>query len=153
MRFSGLMFLALASMATDPASAAQIFSCGGADVRIDVRTRESPVFEDRVEGVVTVSRDGADTILRYRHIDFIGGHCAKDRNAQALVIFQAYCGGSVCKDRANWGVIDPRTLRVLTVPSDANREETQKIVGNNELPHLQMMSVSSEARKQGVRAP
>jgi hypothetical protein len=102
--------------------AAQSFSCNGAKVRIEVTARESRAWEDRSEAVVTVSRDGVETVLRYRNIDFIGGQCFVASGAQPLVLYQAFCGGSGCKDLANWGVIDPKTMRVLTVPNDSNRE-------------------------------
>src|SRR5437867_2872596 len=61
-----------------------------------------------------------------------------------LVVFQAYCGGSGCHDGANWGVIETEKLRVLTVPSDSNRAETEKLLGNQPLPRLKMMSVLHE---------
>jgi hypothetical protein len=102
-----------------------------------------------VEAVVTVSRDGAETVLRYRSVDFIGGECLRKNDSQPFVIFQAFCGGSGCKDLANWGVVDPKTLRVLTVTSDLNLEETKKLIGSSVLPRLKMMSVSAvgEAHK------
>jgi hypothetical protein len=129
-----------------PALAGQVFSCGGAEVHIKVIGRESPLWELRAESVVTASKDGYETILRYRSIDFIGGQCLTSQGSRPLIVFQAYCGGSGCKDRANWGVIDPETLRVLTVPSDSNREEAQKIIGEQPLPELKMLEVLEEPR-------
>jgi hypothetical protein len=153
MRLAAVPCFVLASLAAAPSSAAQIFPCDGAEVRIEVIVRASPIWEERAEAVVTVSRDGAKTVLRYRSIDFIGGQCFTTGNSQPLVTFHANCGDSGCKDLANWGVIDPKTLRVLTVPSDSNREEAQKLIGSGMLPHLDMMSVLAEARKQGVEVP
>lgn len=153
MRIAGLPFFALAFLITPHCHAAQKFSCGGAEVRIEVVARNSPAWEDRSEAVITVFRDGAETVLRYRYAEFIGGQCFATSNAQSLVIFQAFCGGSGCKDLDNWGVIDPRTLRVLIVPNDWNRDETRKLIGGGVLPHLQMMSVSSEACKLGIDIP
>jgi hypothetical protein len=131
--------------------AAQTFSCGGADVSISVIARESPAWENRVEAVVTVSRDGYSTILRYRNIDFIGGECASVPNSAPLVVFQAYCGGSACHDGANWGVVASEMLRVLTVPSDTNRAEAEKLLRNQPLPRLKMMSVMQEAQALGIQ--
>jgi hypothetical protein len=143
MRFAAVPCFILASMVAGHSEATQIFACNDAKVRIEVVARESRSWEARVEAVVTVSRDGAETVLRYRGIDFIGGECLTKTDSQPLVIFQAFCGGSGCKDVANWGVVDPKTLRVLTVPSGSNLEETKKIIGSSVLPHLQMISVSA----------
>lgn len=145
--------LVCAAFAACPASAAQAFSCGGADVSIVVIARDSPIWEQRAESVVTVSRDGYSTTLRYRNVDFIGGKCVNRPNAKSVVVFQAYCGGSGCRDGANWGVIDPEVLRVLAVPSDFNRDEVQKILGDRPMPDLRMMSVLEEARTLGIRVP
>lgn len=114
--------LGIALLTTPYCSATQTFSCDDAKISIEVIARESPVWEDRSEAVVTVSRDGATTVLRYRNIDFIGGQCFKGNSSHPLVLYQAFCGGSGCKDLDNWGVIDAKTLRILTVPSDSNRD-------------------------------
>lgn len=140
----------LSSLIAVPCYAAQVFSCDGAEVRIEVVAHESPVWEDRAQAVVTVSRAREMTVLRYQNIDFIGGQCLVKNNSQSLVVFQAFCGGSGCKDSANWGVIDPRTLRVLTVPSDTNREEAQTLIGGGVLPQLKIFNIFIEARKQGI---
>ena len=119
----------------------QYFACGAAQVRIDIIARDALQWEDRVESVVTVSKDGYSTVLRYRNIDFIGGQCVAKPGAAPLVVFQAYCGGSGCKDLDNWGVIETDQLRVLTVPSDTNREDARRIIGSDRLPQLDMLAV------------
>lgn len=153
MRLASLLCLAFLSLFAAPAWAAQHFSCGGADVRIDVVGRASPMWEDRMEAVVTVARDAVATVLRYRQIDFIGGQCVTRNDGAPLVVFQAFCGGSGCRDLDNWGVVDPKTLRVLTVPSDSNREEAQRLTDRSAMPNVDVMSVLAEARKQGIDVP
>lgn len=153
MRLLALPGLLLAILIAPSCHAAQGFSCDGAKVQIEIVGRESPVWENRAEAVLTVSRDGVATILRYRNIDFIGGQCFAGNDGRALVLFQAYCGGSGCKDLANWGAIDPITLRVLMVPNDANHDEMQKLIGVGMLPQLEMTSVLSEARRLGIDVP
>jgi hypothetical protein len=133
--------------------AAQVFSCDGAEVRIEVTARESSVWEERAEAVVTVRRAQAVTVLRYLNIDFIGGECVINAESQPLVVFQAYCGGSGCKDLDNWGVVSPKTLRVLTVPSDTNRKEALTLIGGSFAPKLELLNVLAEARKQGIEVP
>jgi hypothetical protein len=93
------------------------------------------------------------TVLRYLNIDFIGGQCVVKAESQALVVFQAYCGGSGCKDLDNWGVVNPKTLRVLTVPSDTNHKEALTLIGGSVVPKLELLNVLAEARKQGIKVP
>ncbi|MGI4720581.1 MAG: hypothetical protein ACRYGO_09060 [Janthinobacterium lividum] len=150
MRPGALLCLAFLSIGAAPSFAAERFACGGADVRIEVLARDTPVPEERAEAVLTVARNGLDTVLRYRGIDFIGGQCVNAGGGRPLVVFQAYCGGSGCQDGANWGVIDPALLRVLAVPTDTNREEARRLLGGRALPALTMTSVVEEARRQGV---
>ena len=153
MRLAISALYVIALLVTGHSYAAQVFSCDGAEVRIEVVGRESPVWEGRAEAVVTVSRDGAITVLRYQNIDFVGGQCFVKNKSQSLVIFQAFCGGSGCEDFANWGIVTPNTVRVLTVPSDTNRKEALRLVGGSVLPRLELLNVLAEARNQGIKVP
>lgn len=153
MRLASLLCFVIATLSVAPAEAAQEFFCGGSKVGIRVVTRHSVPLEERAEAVVTVSRNGADTVLRFQSVDFTGGKCVDEHSSRPLVVFQAYCGGSICRDLENWGVIDPNTLRVLAVPNDTSRAEVQEIVGPTKLPKLEVLSVTEEARNQGVSVP
>jgi hypothetical protein len=91
---------------------------------------KSTLNKDEVESVISVSRDGRSTVLRYDGgVDFIGMECRKSKSGKPLLVFQAYCGGSACRDSDNFGIIDPFDLRVLLVPSDTNRKLAQQILG------------------------
>jgi hypothetical protein len=149
-----LLLIVWGLLMTCTATAAQRFSCGGADVSISISARESSQWELRAESIVSVSKDGYSTVLRYRgNIDFIGGECVTKADSAPLVVYQAYCGGSGCNDGANWGVVETGMLRVLTVPNEVNRAETEQILGNGSLPRLKMMSVQQEARALGILNP
>lgn len=79
---------------------------------------------------LTVLRDEKATTLRYdMNIDFIGAECRKNHRGRSFIVFQAYCGGSGCKDLDNFGIIDPSDLRVLLVPNDWNRVDAERIFG------------------------
>jgi len=72
---------------------------------------------------------------------------------EPMVVFQAYCGGSVCYDLDNWGIVDPADLLVRLVPNDWNREDAQKILGRA-LPEIEkLISVEREANKVGYEFP
>lgn len=143
------------------------FSCGRADVRF-VFAKRGAGGEVHVATVMTVGRDGHETVLQYdNNIDFIGGVCIPNKSGKPMVVFQAYCGGSGCADLDNWGIVDPADLRVLLVPNDWNRGDAEKILGhplpvdtderNGRQLHMidikHMHSVTIEAAKLGLKWP
>jgi hypothetical protein len=132
------------------AFADDVFPCGGADVRFSFGRRTGG--EEHVEAVITVNRDGRDTVLRYDgNVDFIGGVCAMNARSRPTVVFQAYCGGSGCRDLDNWGIVDPSDLRVRLVPNDWNRGDAEKTLGRP-LPKIDhLISIENEARKLGLK--
>lgn len=140
-------FLALAlaclqaTTLAEPQPASEHFQCGGARVALDIVNTTETRMELRQEGVLRVAIDGVETVLRYRGggIDFIGATCVNDAQQRPLVVYQAYCGGSGCRDLDNWGIIEPRSLRVLLVPNDHNRGEAERRLGTP-LPTLRLLS-------------
>jgi hypothetical protein len=115
-------------LASSFASAVGEIECVGAKVAIALAP--SSKGEKGVEAILTVSRDEKATTLRYdTDIDYIGADCRKNRRGRSFIVFQAYCGGSGCKDLDNFGIIDPSDLRVLLVPNDWNRVDAERIFG------------------------
>jgi hypothetical protein len=115
-------------LAASIASAVGEVECVGAKVAIAFTP--SSKGEKGFEAILTVSRDEKATTLRYdMNIDFIGAECRKNHWGRSFIVFQAYCGGSGCKDLDNFGIIDPSDLRVLLVPNDWNRVDAERIFG------------------------
>ena len=143
--------IALLFEAINPVIAGDRFSCGGTVVDISFfrSTRKEPWG---VEAVLTVARESRSTILRYdMSIDFIGAVCTTNGRKEPTIVFQAYCGGSACRDLDNWGIIDPKDLRVLMVPNDQNRKDAQRLLGVA-LPEIRnMISIMREGEKLGVK--
>jgi hypothetical protein len=128
-----------------------ILACSGATVRIDFVKSSTDKYA--LETVVQVSRGNRSTVLRYDGgIDYIGAECRKNRDNKSYIVFQAYCGGSGCKDLANYGMIDPKDLRVLLVPNDWNHKDAEKIFEGKITPiKLKLLlSVEDAARKLGI---
>jgi hypothetical protein len=110
--------------------------------KIEIKFAKSVQFPDTVETILTASIGNRATVLRYDGgIDFIGAECRKTTDGRALLIFQAYCGGSACEDLDNYGIIDPRDLRILLVPDDTNRIQAGKIFGSKVAPIKKPLSV------------
>jgi hypothetical protein len=109
-------------------SASEALECGGASVAISLAPSSNGA--KGVEAILTVSRDRKATTLRYDlNVDFLGAACRKNTKGQSFIVFQAYCGGSGCKDLDNFGIIDPSDVRVLLVPNDWNRADAERIFG------------------------
>jgi len=120
-------------------------SCGGATGELTFE--KSPLHKGDVESIISVNRGGRFTILRYDGgIDFIGMECRKTKSGKPMLVFQAYCGGSACRDLDNYGIIDPSDLRVLLIPSDTNRKLAKQILGTDpaQIRETESISVISE---------
>lgn len=110
------------------ASAMDEIQCVGAKVAIELLP--SSAKEHGFAALLTVSRNETATMLRYdANIDYIGAECRTNQLGQSFIVFQAYCGGSGCKDLDNFGMIDPIQPRVLLMPNDSNRADAASIFG------------------------
>lgn len=136
--------------------AAQLFVCSAAianpimceTAKVDISFAKSAQFPETVESVLTASAGGRATVLRYDgDIDFIGAECRKTMDGKSLIVFQAYCGGSACKDIDNYGIIDPQDLRVLLVPNDTNRALASRILGSKVAPIEKPLSIFDAYKK------
>lgn len=127
------------------------FPCGGADVRFSFGKRAGGEGGEHVEAVITVSRDGQDTVLRYDgNVEYIGGVCAMNARNEPTVVFKAFPGGSGSFDLENWGIINPSDLRVRLVPNDWNQRDAKKILGRS-LPKIHVISLYEEGKKLGLK--
>ena len=148
------IFLILTS-ATATASADQEFVCGKSSVSIKIDHQLPLRSVEGADVILRVERqdDRRFSLLRFGNIDFIGGGCDEDANGNARIIFQAYCGGSGCNDKSNWGVIDPTNLQQLIAPTDDSLKLVTHLLGHPPKLEGQMMSVSNEAHKYGLHTP
>lgn len=136
-------------------SAEQHFECGGSTVSIQVDHQPPLRSTEGAEMTLRVERqaDKRFTLLRFNSIDFIGGACDEDAQPSARIVFQAFCGGSGCSDRSNWGVIDPVRLQVLVAPSNDSLALATRLLGHSPTPSGPLMSVSQEAHRYGLPTP
>ena len=145
----GLLLISASSLA------GQEFPCGKATVSISVVAAKSAVWELQTRSTVTVSSpSGASVGISFvGRIDYVGGSCVNDVKGNPRVLFQAYCGGSGCKDLDNWGIVDPASLQMLLAPHDSNAAEARRILGVMPTPPKKMLSVHAEAKRLGIDVP
>lgn len=144
---------ALTLFATGLAFAGQRFECGGATVEISITRVGANSHGEEARTTLAVSRGGrVRELVHVGGIDFVGGQCSLTASGEPRVVFQAYCGGSGCKDLDGWGIADPRSLQFLLVPSDANRAEARRLLGVAPVPAREMLSVEHEVRLQEAPA-
>ena len=132
--------LLVAVLLISTSSLANPISC--ADAKVLIVFGKSAQFPDTAEAVLTASIGERSTVLRYDgNIDFIGAECRKTSRGKSFVVFQAFCGGSGCKDLDNFGIIDPKDLRILLVPDDSNHSIAKQIFGSEVAPIANPLSV------------
>jgi hypothetical protein len=112
---------------------------GKFDVEYSNRT---PMGWERVKLIVTNGKEEVTKQFKYVHF-FIS--CVKNSANKSYIVYQAYCGGSGCKDLGNWGIVEPTPLRVLLDPSDDNHEKAEHIFGGKLEPFFAGKSHSHKA--------
>jgi len=132
--------LLAAGLLFSTANMAQPTLCDGA--KVEITFEKSTVYPREVVSVITTSRDRRSIALRFDGgIDLIGAECRQSKRGKSYVVFQAYCGGSGCRDLDNYGIIDPKDLRVLLVPDDSNRLMASRILGVKVKPVEDLLSI------------
>lgn len=116
------------------------FKCGLADATLEFETKKGSAFG--AEAIITVKR-GEDLITYYTDEEFVGMECRESNPGKFFVVFQAYCGGIICKDFDNFGIVDTESVRLLLEPSDDNRAEAKKLLGEASGQVLKMHSMHS----------
>lgn len=100
--------------------------CGLADATLTFQKNKETTFG--AEAIVTVSR-GEESVTYYSDEEFVGMDCRTNSSGKSFVVFQAYCGGIICKDLDSFGIVDTKDIRLLLEPSNENRSDAAKILG------------------------
>jgi hypothetical protein len=124
-RFLVALFVML--MWAAPAVAIDVAKCDGAVVSLTFYRPDPRI--DQIETVFSVSRGARRVTLRYSEIDFIGAECRRSILGKSFIVFQAYCGGSACRDLDNFGIVDPVSLVIVIEPNDWNRDDAARFLG------------------------
>jgi hypothetical protein len=95
--------------------------CGGRSIGIfNSNIPESPFFVLDVGGV--------DHIPFSMENEYFAVRCEKDLKGRDRLLILHSCGGSGCADQANFGIVDPRTGKILLRPNARHRGNWNKAV-------------------------
>lgn len=118
--------------------AAQTFSTTCGDTRFEIIkiNRGHPL-----DNKFSLTGRGADGRSKILYESEVGGwffaSCMKRDDGQPMLLFQEFCGGSVCVED-KYGAIDASTLKIVLVPSKkniGNWKDASRLLGRK-APHL-----------------
>jgi hypothetical protein len=105
---------------------AESLQCDMATVDVKYGNKSPWGWEDIT---LRITNGKSETTKKFEFVHFFIA-CLKNPSRKSYVIFQAYCGGSGCKDLDNWGIVDPASLNVLLEPTDGNHKKAERIFGD-----------------------
>lgn len=120
-----LFTLALLAFATF--SHANPVPCGSATFDVEYEPiKASPLGYDQVTLKIS---NGQNKVIKQFEFVYFEIACLKNPSNKLFIVYQAYCGGSACRDFDNWGIVEPATLKILIEPDDHNHKKAEKIFG------------------------
>jgi len=134
-----ILVISLLTLAFSTATvAAQTFSTSCGDARFEVtKTNRGHPLDNKF----SLTGRGADGSSKVLYESEVGGwffvSCTKRNNGQPLLLFQEFCGGSVCVED-KYGAIDTSSLKIVLVPSKkniGNWKDASRLLGRR-APHL-----------------
>ena len=131
-----LVFLAIAATSAY-AGAPKVFegSCGATKFRVTAVNSGTPL--ENVFTLAVITPSGAKTLYVGDEGGWFHAACLPAKQGKSILVFQSYCGGSVCRE-GMYGAVDPNTLKLLLRPSSKNVENHKKLSAllGSPAPHL-----------------
>jgi hypothetical protein len=109
---------------------AESLQCDAATVDVKYGNK-SPWGWDDV--TLKITNGKAEITKKFEYVHFFIA-CLKNPSKKSFIVYQAYCGGSGCKDLDNWGVVEPTSIDVLLEPTDNNHKKAERIFGGKLKP-------------------
>lgn len=104
--------------------------CGNSEIKVNISEQEKgiKIWEVTVQAKSKYSQN--QTVALYFEQVYFSHQCTKTKSGKQFYVFQAYCSGSGCHDKDNWGVIDSNAKLILA-PYQSNRPWKEEILNNN----------------------
>ena len=110
-------------------------SCGTTKFRVTAVNSGTPL--ENVFTLAAITPSGSKNLYVGDEGGWFHAACLAAKNGKPILVFQSYCGGSVCRE-GKYGAIDPQSLKLLLRPSPKNVEnhkELSALLGSS-VPHL-----------------
>ena len=105
-------------------------SCGNAVIDISISEKEAgiKIWEVALKARSKFKKEYKSTLM-YDQVYFSYA-CEKTKKGQDYFVYQAYCSGTGCSDKDNWGIID-NYGKLILVPYAGNRSWKESVLVNN----------------------
>lgn len=110
-------------------------SCGVAKFRVTAANRGTPL--ENVFTLAAITPSGPKNLYVGDEGGWLHAACLATKDGRPVLVFQSYCGGSVCRE-GKYGAIDPQSLKLLLRPSPKNVENHKELSAllGSPAPHL-----------------
>jgi len=124
-----LMLLSV-SVATHSKTWTEKLTCGNAQIQIHISEQEEgiKIWEVTVQAKSKFSKN--QTVSLYFEQVYFNHQCQKTKAGEEYYVFQAFCSGSACNDKDNWGIIDNNASLILS-PYKNNSAWKNEILNDN----------------------
>lgn len=104
--------------------------CGNTEVQAKISEQEKgiKIWEVGIKAKSKFSKN--QTVSLYFEQVYFKHECQNTKSGKQFYVFQAYCSGSACHDKDNWGIID-NNANLILAPYKDNRAWKDKILSNN----------------------
>lgn len=110
-----------------PISYAEPIQCGAASFDVAYQpSKRGPFGWEQITLTITNGQKKIARNFEWVHFEVA---CLTNSMNKPYIVYQAYCGGSGCRDFDNWGIVEPSSLKVLLEPDDYNHKKAEKIFG------------------------
>jgi hypothetical protein len=104
--------------------------CGNTEIQVHLSEQEKgiKIWEVGIKAKSKFSKN--QTVSLYFEQVYFKHGCQNTKSGKQFYVFQAYCSGSACRDKDNWGIID-NNANLILAPYKDNRAWKDEIISNN----------------------
>ncbi len=104
--------------------------CGNTEIQAHISEQEEGIriWEVTIKAQSKFSKKQAVSL--YFEQVYFNHQCLKAKSGKQFYVFQAYCSGSACHDKDNWGIID-NNANLILAPYKNNRAWKDEILSNS----------------------
>jgi hypothetical protein len=124
MRYQLLILSAASAFAHADVSKTFEGTCGAARFRVTAINSGTPL--ENVFTLAAVTSSGTKNLYIGNGGGWFHAACLPKKDGKVVLVFQSYCGGSICRE-GKYGVVEPSSLKLLLRPSSKNIENDKQL--------------------------